>query len=240
MFDDRYYMAFEWLDGMSIFPPDITLENCIKIGTLLGKIHSADVMIPDIQKESIDTMSYDWDKYLLSGWKTGAEWTEELLQVIDDLKKWNSKSNEACVLLNSSLVLSHRDMDPKNIMWKDDEPYIIDWEAAGYINPYQELLEVLNYWSDNGEGKLDKDKFAVLYNAYIKIVGSFKVSWDTVFAGGFEGMLGWLNYNFKRSLGIECSSTKEKNLGTEQVFDTIKALKQYSQRTELLRNWLNE
>jgi hypothetical protein len=40
-------------------------------------------------------------------------------------------------------------------------------------------------------------------------------------------------------LGIECSSLEEKNLGTEQVFGTIKALKQYSQRTNLLLYWLN-
>ena len=52
-------------------------------------------------------------------------------------------------------------------------------------------------------------------------------------------MLGWLNYNLKRSLGIECSSLEEKNLGTEQVFHTIKALKQYSQQTDLMQNWLN-
>jgi serine/threonine protein kinase len=31
MLDARYYMVFEWLDGISIFPPDITIENCIKI-----------------------------------------------------------------------------------------------------------------------------------------------------------------------------------------------------------------
>ena len=31
-------------------------------------------------------------------------------------------------------------------MWKNDVPYIIDWEAAGYINPYEELIQVLNYW----------------------------------------------------------------------------------------------
>lgn len=33
-------------------------------------------------------------------------------------------------------VISHRDLDPKNVMWKNDAPYIIDWEAAGYVNPF--------------------------------------------------------------------------------------------------------
>lgn len=236
----KYYMVFEWLDGISIFPPDITSENCTKIGLLLGKIHSANVIIPNIQKESSDTELYEWNKYLLLGQGTGAKWIKELSEIIDDLKKWNQESNEACISLSKHLVLSHRDLDPKNIMWKDADPYIIDWEAAGLINPYQELLEVLNYWSNNGKGELDKDKFIALYNAYTEIAGKCKVSWDKVLAGGFRGMLGWLNYNFKRSLGIECSSLEEKNLGIEQVFDTIRALRQYSQQTDLLHHWLNE
>jgi len=28
---------------------------------------------------------------------------------------------------------------------------IIDWEAAGYVNPYQEFLEVVNYWTEDGK-----------------------------------------------------------------------------------------
>jgi len=240
MLDGKYYMVFEWLDGVSIFPPDITSQNCMMIGLLLAKIHSADVIIPNIQKESNDTALYEWNQYLLLGMETDSIWVKELSEVIDDLKKWNRESNEASISLNKQLVLSHRDLDPKNIMWKNNDPYIIDWESAGFINPYQELLEVLNYWANNGKGELDKDKFMSLYNSYTEIAGCCIVNWDKVLATGFAGMLGWLNYNFKRSLGIECSSLEEKNLGTEQVFDTIRALKHFALQTNLLQHWLND
>lgn len=238
--DGKYYMVFEWLDGISLFPPDISLENCRKIGLLLGKIHTAEIILPNIKKETHDIELYDWNKYLLLGQETGAKWTKELILVIDDLKKWNQESIEANTLLSKHLVLSHRDLDPKNVMWKDDNPYLIDWEAAGYINPYQELLEVLNYWSNTGKGEIDKGKFMILYAAYIGIAENCKVSWDVVLSGGFAGMLGWLNYSFKRSLGIEASSIEEINLGTEQVFDTTKALIQYSQQRKLLKKFLME
>lgn len=238
LYDGKHYMVFEWLDGLSIFPPDITLENCKKIGMLLGKIHTADIMVSDIHKDISGTELFDWNEYLLLGQKTGAEWTQELLQMIDDLKKWNQESIKAFLSLSSNLVLSHRDLDPKNIMWENDNPYIIDWEAAGYVNPYQELLEVLNYWANNGNGEMDKEKFESLYHSYMENVGRCQVNWETVLASGFRGMLGWLNYSLKRSLGIECSFPEEKKSGTEQVFGTIKALSQYAKQTTLFKDWL--
>lgn len=238
MLDGQYYMIFEWVEGMSIFPPHISSDHCRKIGILLGKIHKANVIFPDIHKEKSQTEIYEWDKYLLLGQNANAEWVNELSEVIDQLKKWNNEVFHANSLLNEHLVLSHRDLDPKNVMWKDDNPYIIDWEAAGYVNPYQELLEILNYWADNGNGELNKNKFDALYNAYLSVVGSCHVNWDIVLASGFGGMLGWLNYSFKRSLGMESTSLEEKTLGTKQVFSTINSLRQYAQNIIIIKDWL--
>jgi hypothetical protein len=64
------------------------------------------------------------------------------------------------------------------------------------------------------------------------------VDWETVLVCGFGGMFGWLNYSFKRSLGIEIASMEEKKLGTEQVFGTMEALRQYAKQTTLLKGWL--
>lgn len=236
--DGQYFMVFHWLDGVSIFPPKISLQDCKKLGTLLAKIHTANIIIPGIMKEIDAPEVYDWRKYLLLGQDINAEWIHQLSNRIDDLNNWNHGLVEAYNSLGSYLVLSHRDLDPKNVMWKDHNPYIIDWEAAGYVNPYQELLEVLNYWANNGNGELDRDKFEALYQAYTAIAGSCHVNWETVLACGFGGMLGWLNYSLKRSLGIEVASIEEKKLGTEQVFGTMEALRQYAEQIALLKGWL--
>ena len=49
---------------------------------------------------------------------------------------------------------------------ENDVPYIIDWEAAGYINPYEELIQVLNYWIVDENQNCNKEKFDALMNAY--------------------------------------------------------------------------
>lgn len=52
------------------------------------------------------------------------------------------------------------------------------------------------------------------------------------------GMLGWLEYNVKRALGIEASDDKEVKLGEEQIKGTIKELYAYQKKVELLRGWM--
>lgn len=148
--------------------------------------------------------------------------------------------NEANLVLSEDMVLSHRDLDPKNVMWNQGTPYFIDWEAAGYTNPYHELLEVLNYWSVDGNGELDKDKFHTLLNAYRKYMSTVTVAWDYVLDSGYEGMLGWLEYNLRRALGIESLDEAERKLGEEQIVGTIAALEHYDKQKVTILKWISE
>jgi len=181
---------------------------------------------------------FDWDMYLECGIEQNAVWKDELRSMIDRLKGWNENLIRASERLSSELVISHRDLDPKNVMWSEGKPYLIDWEAAGYVNPYQELLELLNYWADDGKGQLIKGSFDTLYNAYRKYDECNIIDWEDVLISGYSGMLGWLDYSFKRSLGIESGTEEEIKLGTEQVFGTIEDLIAYENKTLVLREWL--
>ena len=136
------------------------------------------------------------------------------------------------------MVISHRDLDPKNVIWDEFCPFLIDWEAAGYINPYQELLEIINYWADDGKGSLNKEYFDVIIEAYGRHISLKNVEWERVLAGSCAGMLGWLAYNVKRALGMEASDEEEVRLGEEQVKETINALYDYQAKAELLKDWL--
>jgi thiamine kinase-like enzyme len=160
--------------------------------------------------------------------------------MIDKLIIWNRCVNDANFKLSDFMVISHRDLDPKNVMWNQGIPYFIDWEAAGYVNPYQELLEVLNYWTNNGKGDLDKDKFKILLNAYRENMSTKTADWDCVIDGGYANMLGWLEYSLKRALGIESMDKEERALGAEQIVGTIKELERYDDQMKIIKKWLCE
>ena len=237
--DGNHYMIFDWVEGASVFPPMITSEKCYAIGDVLGKIHQEKLTIDGVMPEEDGVQMFSWDKYqeLLKGYENET-WANRFQEALPDIKAWNQKAYDAGEILSKTMVISHRDLDPKNVMWNEDGPLIIDWEAAGYVNPYQELLEVVNYWADDGKGGLLKESFDALLNAYTQHVKLDNVDWDPVFAGSFYGMLGWLEYNVKRALEIENGTTDDVQVGKEQVLGTIGALYDYQKKVQMMKQWL--
>lgn len=162
-----------------------------------------------------------------------------MIENINNLYDWTAQANESAKLLASNMVISHRDLDPKNVMWIQDNPIIIDWECAGFVNPMHELIETAIYWSENETGDIDKERFLTFIRAYQKRVGIIPANWRMVLLNGFLGKLGWLEYSLKRSLWIECTDEKEQKMGTSQTIGTINSLKHYALMISELEKWLN-
>lgn len=239
---EEYYMVFPWTDGTSVFPKEIMPHHCEAIGSILGKMHRQNIKVEGIVPEADSFKLFGWEAYLQridAAECSDKEWTTAYKKSVKDIKRWNETACESESYLSKLTVISHRDLDPKNVMWSNDKPYVIDWEAAGYVNPYQEFLEVINYWADDGTGKTVKEKYDALVNAYRKYMDIGTVKWDAVFQGSYIGMLGWLEYNVKRALGIEVSDEAERILGEEQVIGTIHELYSYQDKIRQLREWLH-
>lgn len=251
-FDGTYVMVFDWLEGASVFAPKITVEHCAKIGHVLGKIHAAKVQIEGMEPEAEVREAFAWEE--LSGKleermqleSTDSENVKRMLEqcqstlsdFLPELLCLDAETVAALKQLSAHQVISHRDLDPKNVMWQGKQPYLIDWEAAGFVNPYQELVEVLNYWITEADGAYDKEKFEVLMRGYAASIDVKSVDWDTVLKCSFDGMLGWLEYNVKRVAGLVGSGEGENFAGAEQTIGTIAELKRQKAQMVQLRDWL--
>lgn len=239
--DGKHYMIFPWAEGVSVFPPEITEEHCRVIGDILGRIHKANVSGEGYNAEDEGPAMYDWEKYLRLGSQRGlqeTEWYDGYREAAGDICAWNKAACDAGISLGTNRVISHRDLDPKNVLWNGLKPYIIDWEAAGYVNPFQELLEGINYWTGDGKGGIRQESFDAMTAAYQKHMSLEQADWDIVFAGSFAGMLGWLEYNLKRALGLEASDDEEVRLGRQQVTGTIRDLYDWQVKAGILKKWL--
>lgn len=237
-FEGLYYMVFDWHDGESIFSPEITKEHCRQIGDALGKIHAANVHVAGIVKDQNSRDVYDWVMYLEDAKVKSVECYQLLKDSLSDIRKWDEGVVNSWDRLSKCQVISHRDLDPKNVLWKDNLACIIDWESAGYVNPYQELIEVLNYWIVGEDGNLDKEKFEALMTAYTEYMSIREVDWQVVQKCSYDGMLGWLEYSIKRALGLEGDGPLEKEEGLNQTKVTIQELKRYESRMNMLFEWI--
>lgn len=237
--DGQYYLIFDWIEGKSLKSNEINTYHSEKLGEILGKIHSIDFSKVEMDKDPVDNMELtNWSYYLVKGKESNSVWTSLLEGNLDNLYEWNKLSSKADILLSEKLVVSHRDMDPKNVMWMDNNPIIIDWESAGYVNPMFDLLETAIYWSVKENGDIDKERFFSFFMGYRKINKEQNTDWRMVLEGGYSGKLGWLEYNFKRSLGLECTDKAEQQLGTEEVLSTIALLKQYEKQINEIEKWV--
>lgn len=243
-YEDTWFMVFDWLEGISVFAPDITAEHCAKIGELLGKIHGANVKTDSVKPNTEVRVMYAWEK-LCNEWKeadkageTDAEELAVLTEFLPELLELDAEVVRAVKKVSSRRVISHRDLDPKNVMWQEDRAYIIDWESAGYVNPYQELAEVLNYWITDTEGNYSFEKFEALMKKYTEHVNAGNVNWEMVLFCSFNGMLGWLEYNVKRAAGLLGNKEEDRMKGKKQVIGTIAEIKKQKTQMGQLKNWL--
>jgi thiamine kinase-like enzyme len=125
-------------------------------------------------------------------------------------------------------------------MWQESRPYIIDWEAAGYVNPFQELVEVINYWITEADGSYNYEKLAALTDAYRVYKEIRYVDWDTVLLRSFDGILGWLEYNMRRAAGLLGGDAADREEGRKQVESTVAEIKRQKAQMVELRRWLYE
>lgn len=238
--DSQFYIVFDWIESETLKPNEIKCSHSEKIGSILADIHGTDFSELHIKKDlGNNEQSVNWKYYIQQGQISHAEWVESLLGIVDKLYEWSSLAYKANRLLSINLVISHRDLDPKNVLWNKDEPVFIDWESAGYVNPMHDLVETALYWSKDKTDNIVKERFFAFINGYKMKGVEIQEDWTTVLENGFLGKLGWLEYNLKRSLEIECTDEEEQKLGITQVIGTIKEIKDYAETISKLVEWLN-
>ncbi len=235
----QYIFVYPWIEAHSLFPPEIGVSHCAKIGYILGQIHGMKLS-PEkmgIKPEEPGRSLYDWQGYLALAKKQGVPWVSDYETMLTDLTRWDKAATEAMESVSSCQVISHRDLDPKNVLWQNGQPYLIDWEAAGAVNPYQELLEVLNYWCNDESGRLNHALCRALLDEYTQSMDLWGVDWAPVFAVGCDNMLGWFEYTLKKALGIE---RDEDAQGACQMKGTWQELLRYEAQIGNLREILEK
>lgn len=239
--EGQFYLIFDWIDGITLKPNTINTLHCETMGGILSELHKVNFSELGIMNNWSDNVqSIDWYNYFKKGKENNAEWTSLLFENLENFNEWNNDAIKSLQYITLNMVISHGDLESKNVMWTQGNPILIDWESAGYRNPMQDLVETAIYWSENEKGRVDKNKFLAFINGYKKSNGKIQANWRMILASGFLGKFDWLEYSLKRSLWIECTDEKEQQVGTEQVFGTINAIVRYAEMASEIEEWLNE
>ncbi len=221
--DQQCIMVFPWLPGSSINGAALTVIQAKTIGHLLAKIHGLHLSAALNSPPLWGVYSADKWQHMLAQIKY-AQITE--LTFLSDrlahLIHWSNLAQQALSVLNQDLVLSHRDLDPKNVLWQNAvEPVLIDWEYAGPINPQLERLIVAYNWSGITTGRPNKELFQAVLAGYSEGgCPSEKYSQQVLIEGYVGYVLDWIVFNCWRAIHIK----DQRQQACEEVFGSLGAL----------------
>ena len=206
-----YFYIFAWQNGHITDAENISKEQCFKAGEILGRIHALDSQ--NVEPLEPELSSIDFTRYLKPD--------DENLELLEYAQ---TKLNQSRKMLPPMKVISNDDMDPKNIMWQNGEPHVIDLECLGYSNPIESCLNLALQWSGTVNQKFNKENLTAFFKGYLSAYDNGFRSYDELFGIAYT-WLEWLEYNFKRAQGLEGTTQEEIQLGRDEASKTIARIK---------------
>jgi len=224
-------LAYPWVHGEAVSSGSAGPKIGARIGGLIGQLHNLDLSWDGEQASSREEADEDWDLLVKLGEEGGMSWAVEVEASIPDFNDWGHLARAAKRELAGHLVVGHRDLDQKNVLWSDKgEPWMVDWESAGPIPPAKEIVTAALDWSGNGQ---DLETFAAILQAYRSCRELSALDVERGLHTYFD-WLGWVAHNMRRSLGLAGESDQERALGAREVAATLKALRTFATNLSVL------
>ena len=218
------YLLFDWVEGETLSADQIRPTHARQIGVQLGRLHGLSVATTGFSQPDTSSMPIDWNRYIEEGKRQQSDWLQLLVEEQEQLQRLERLALEAKLQLSEDWIVSHRDLDPKNVLWTTNGPVLIDWESAGLIHRSVDVFETACYWSKRKDDTFDRDRFNAVLAGYTINQRLPDVDWLHVIDISVQGKLDWLKFNLDRSLGKYGIPEAEQALGAEQVLLTIKEL----------------
>lgn len=238
--NEMYYMMYPWFEGRPLKTTELTMAHSRRIGEILGRLHTIDFLSFGIEKPENESRAIiPWEEYLEKGQKQNKAWAHLLEKYRKRFEILTISSSKALVELSPFRVISHRDMDLKNVLWNGLEVMIIDWEATGFISKWQELIDMLICWSEDSDGQIDPDRVSALLEGY-QLYGNLKgIDWDKAYVSNYIGKFDWLFYNIRRALGEETWDKEDCAAGDREVPKALNGILRYEAQIMELRQVLH-
>jgi Ser/Thr protein kinase RdoA (MazF antagonist) len=235
-------MVFPWVNGEVLPSTSVGTEQARLIGKLLASMHRIDLPFNNLKYQEVELFSAEeWASFVQYAEGRRLPCVDSLRDILPEILTWSQLAIQSNERLKRKLVVSHRDLDQKNVVWIDcHTPILLDWESAGLVNPTLEIIGAALSWSGQIVGSLRKDIFLELilgYREYNEITQSDV--YDAM-VGWISGRLSWLRYNIRRASASSASFSRvDRALRLEITLNTIKSIRSFSSDFEIWMGWID-
>lgn len=231
------YLVFPWTEGIILTVQQIKPQHAQHIGQQLAQIHQANLSFSVQQTADSVHVPVSWDTFDDHIRQQGLEILEPFVIALDHIKRWEREASLAIAQLAGATVLSHRDLDAKNVLWNSDAPTIIDWESAGPIHPMHDFIETALYWSLDENNQFQPTHFEAFTKGYFSTGAKLYFPIEPALSAGYAGKLGWLAYSLSKAFQLEPVNAQQQQVAVQQVLETLTSLKDYETLCPVIRVW---
>ena len=217
--NNQSFLIYPYIEGSVLHHNQITVEHGKRVGELFAIMHNLNLHMTGCEGAEYLLFSNSHWQNLID--KVGFP---DLKALENYILSANDNYRGVIPSLENCSVLTHRDMHYKNMLWQDITPYIIDWESAGLMNPFMEVIGYALEWSGILlEQTIDYELFSTIYSRYLSkqsLVNDGLVDVEKSFYGWLgHCVLGWTEFNLRRMLG-QTSVDKEEIQRGHEIIET--------------------
>ena len=231
--DGEYFYIFRWQEGRITDWQNITAGQCRQAGNIQGRIHA----LRPVEKHTEPVMSdIDWHGYAEEACRQDSDIKDILWENEPLLYDVQDELNRARQALPDIECITDEDMDPKNVMWNDGKPVVIDLECLDYGNPVSNALQLSLQWAGITTCTLDTEKMEAFFEGYLEAYDNGFRDYGSVLSLAYT-WIEWLEYNITRALG-KCQDENEREMGVTEVRNTINRIRYIRESEDRIRQQL--
>ncbi|MGH8965666.1 MAG: phosphotransferase family protein, partial [Actinomycetes bacterium] len=128
-------LVHRWVEAEKVPEAPVSPAYAFEIGEILARIHALDVAWTNVPIE--DPTPRDWPELAERATATRQPWAAELASQVETFLAI-ARFVDTCER-PGPVVLTHRDIQPWNLLARESRPVVLDWELSGTLDLSSEL-----------------------------------------------------------------------------------------------------
>ncbi|TWD82935.1 aminoglycoside phosphotransferase (APT) family kinase protein [Kribbella amoyensis] len=219
---DHQTLVHRWVEGEKVPEAPVSAAFAVEIGEILARIHALDVEWTHGAIE--EPTARDWPELAARAAATGQPWAGDLASQTETFLAI-AHFVDTCER-PGPVVLTHKDIQPWNLLARDGRPVVLDWELSGLLDLAGELgSTALSLAKGPGFDSIEPTIFRAVLDGYVAGGGVLPPPGPSWFVYLIGGWLGHTRWNILRCLAdVEASTGPDLALSHESVQNGLRGL----------------
>jgi len=209
----------EWVEADSVESSKPAAAGVAgQVGAILSVLHGMNVtdfipaIVPGLETHGSDA----WNEIAGEVASRGIAWSSGLTEAMGCIAEAEALVGAAS-LSNPAYLLTHGDIDQKNLLRRNGEVLLVDWDACNAMPARHELVRCALDLAGWASGRPDLRICEALLDSYIRSGGIFDSIKPDDFASAFKAHLDWIWFNIGRAMGNRVQADENRQLAMQLV-----------------------